>query len=112
MKNTLLGLAYLFVGIGLFYSLLTDSIELFSVILIAILGLLFLSLFIIVRREGLVTTENKVIGVFVLMAMVNLFGLYEFTDFSSEIIFSIVFVVGVMIPHVLIHYTSYGSSKK
>lgn len=111
MKITALGLAYLLVGIGLFYSLATDSIQLFSAVLVGILGLILLSLFIIIRREGLVTAENKVISVFVLLAMGLLFGLYEFTALSSEIVFGIVFVVGVIVPHLLFQYTPYGTSE-
>jgi hypothetical protein len=110
-KLAVLGMAYLLVGAGLLYSLLTDWIELFTAVLVGILGLTVLSLVIIVRREGLITAENKLIGGFVLVAMGLLFGLNMFTDLRSEIVFGIVFVVGVVIPHLLIHHTDYGTDK-
>jgi hypothetical protein len=37
MKITALGLAYLLVGVGFFYSLATDSIQLFTAVLVGIL---------------------------------------------------------------------------
>ena len=109
MKITALGLAYLLVGVGFFISLATNSIQLFTAVAVGILGLVIVSLVIIIRREGLVTTENKVISVFVLLAMGLLFGLYEFTTLSSEVVFGIVFIVGVIVPHLLLQYTHYGT---
>ena len=109
MKVAALGLAYLLVGVGFFYSLTTDSIQLLTAVLVGVLGLIVLSLGIIIRREGLVTAENKVIGVFVLVAMGLLFGLIEYTTLSSEVVFGIVFVIGVIVPHLLLQYTGYGT---
>ncbi|USZ71590.1 hypothetical protein [Natronosalvus halobius] len=106
-----LGLSYVAVGIALFYALATDSIELVTAVLVGVLGLLLLSLYIVVRREGLVTAENRLIGTFVLVAMGLLYGLYEFTSLSSEAVFGIVFVVGVIVPHLLLEYTDYGTSR-
>ncbi|MFC7231460.1 hypothetical protein ACFQMM_08680 [Saliphagus sp. GCM10025308] len=105
-----LGLSYVAVGIALFYALATDSIELVTAVLVGVLGLLLLSLYVVIRREGLVTAENKLIGTFVLVAMGLLFGLYEFTALSSEVVFGIVFVVGVIVPHLLLKYTDHGTS--
>ena len=111
MKITALGLAYLLVGVGFFVSLATDSIQLFTAVAVGILGLIIVSLVIIIRREGLVTAENKVISVFVLLAMGLLFALHEFTTLSSEIVFGIVFIVGVIVPHLLLQYTNYGTTE-
>lgn len=108
---SLLGIAYLLAGLALFYSLLTDSIEVFSVFLVAMLVLIVVSLYVLYRREGLVTAENTVIGVFVLLAMGVLFGLYEFTGLPSEVVFGAVLVVGVIIPWILLQYSGLGAEK-
>lgn len=110
-KYAVLGLAYLLVGIGFFDGLLTDSIRLLTAVLAGVLGLILLSLVIITRQEGLVTAENKLIGTFVLVAMGLLFGLYEYTQFPSEIVFGLVFLVGVIVPHLLLEYTDYGTAR-
>ncbi|MFC7213371.1 hypothetical protein ACFQO4_04650 [Saliphagus sp. GCM10025334] len=106
-----LGLSYVAVGIALFYGLATNSIELVMAVLVGVVGLLLLSLYIVVRREGLVTAENRLIGTFVLVAMGLLYGLYEFTALSSEVVFAIVFVVGVILPHLLLEHTDYGTTE-
>ncbi|PHQ44307.1 hypothetical protein DJ68_19180 [Halorubrum sp. C3] len=104
-----LAVAYVAVGLGLFYSLATESIDLFSGVLVAIVVLVGLSLYILYRREGLVTAENKLIGIFVLVAMGLLFGLLAFTALPLEIVYGIVFGVGVVVPGLLLQYTDYGS---
>jgi hypothetical protein len=71
--------------------------------------LIFLSLGIIIRREWLVTAENKVISGFALLAMGLLFGLPEYITLSSEIVFGTVFITGVIVPHLLLQYTHYGT---
>lgn len=109
MKTTALGVAYLLVGVRFFYSLATDSVQLLTAVLPGVVGLILLSLAIIIRREGLITPENRVISVFVLLAMGLLFGLYEFTTLSLEIVFGIVFILGVIFPHLLLQYS--GSSE-
>jgi len=110
-SNAALGIAYLLVGIGLAYSLAVNSIGLFAAVLVGVLGLVVLSLAILVRREGLITAENKLIGAFVLLAMALLFGLHELTALPSEIVFGVVFAVGVVVPHLLLDYTDYGTLK-
>jgi len=104
-----LGFAYLLVGIGLAYGLVANAIGLLVAVLVGVLGLVVLSLAIIVRREGLVTAENKLIGVFVLLAMALLFGLTELTDLPSEVVFGVVFAVGVVVPHLLLERIEYGT---
>ncbi|WP_311173932.1 hypothetical protein [Halobellus ordinarius] len=104
-----LAVAYVAVGLGLFSSLATESITLFSGVLVAIVGLVGLSLYILYRREGLVTAENKLISIFVLVATGLLFGLFEFTDLPVEIVYGIVFGVGVVLPGLLLQYTDYES---
>ncbi|WP_123533333.1 hypothetical protein [Halosimplex salinum] len=104
-----LGAAFLGVGIGLFYSLVTDSMAVFRVVLVAILVLVALSLYILYRREGLLTAENRLVGGFVLLAMALLFGLSELTSLPSEVVMGVVFLVGVIVPGLLLQYTEYGS---
>lgn len=106
-----LGAAYVVVGVGLFYSLATNSIRLFTAVLLGVLGLIGLSLALIVRHEGLVTAENKLIAAFVLAAMGLLFGLTAFTDLSSELVFGVVFVVGVLVPHLLVSETDAAAAE-
>lgn len=101
-----LGAAYVVVvGLGLFYSLATDSIRLFTAVLVGVVGLIGLSLALVVSHEGLVTAENKLVAAFVLAAMGLLFGLTALTDLPSELVFGVVFVVGVLVPHVLVYDT-------
>lgn len=90
----ILGVAYVVAGVALFVGLLTDSFGLSAAALGSLLLLIVLSLGTIVRREGLVTPENKVIAVCVLAAMGLLFGLSQYTDLSQELIFGVVFLVG------------------
>ncbi|WP_435073746.1 hypothetical protein [Halorubrum sp. HHNYT27] len=104
-----LTVAYVAVGLGLFYSLATESIDLFSGVLAAIVVLVGLSLYILYKREGLMTAENRLIGIFILIAMGLLFGLLEFTDLPSDVVYVIVFGVGVVVPGLFLQYTDYGS---
>ena len=106
----ILGVAYLLVGVGLFASLAIGSITLIAAVLVGILGVIFVSLALVVYQEGLVTPENKIIAIFVLLAMGLLFGLSEFTELPSEVVFGAVFLVGVLVPHLLIEYTGVGTT--
>ena len=103
-----LGLAYVVAGVGLLVALLANSLDLITAVLGALVLLIVLSLGTVLRREGLVTPENKVIGVCVLTALGLLFGLGSFTDLPSELIFGVVFLVGVIVPHLLVHRLGYG----
>lgn len=93
-----LGLAYALVGIGLLYSVATGSVESFTAVLVGVLGLVAVSIYIVIERKGVRTAENKAIGIFVLVAMGLLFGLREFTRLSSDVVFGVVFAVGVIVP--------------
>lgn len=104
-----LGLAYLVAGLGLFYSLAVDSTELFLVALVGNLALIIISLGVIVRREGVVTAENKLIGTFVLVAMGLLIGLTTFTDLPFEVVIAVVIAVGVVAPSLFRQHTDYGT---
>jgi hypothetical protein len=104
-----LGVAYLVTGVVFFGALLADSIDLLVAALASILLLVVLSLGTVVRREGLVTPENKLIGVCVLAAMGVLFGLSAYTDLPSELIFGAVFLVGVIVPHLAVQRLGYGA---
>lgn len=108
--SLVLGVLYVLVGISLVVSLVTDWFALFVAVLVGILALVVVSLAVLVRAEGLVTAENKLIGVFVLLAMVVLFALFGFTDLPFEVVFGIVLVVGVLVPHLLRTYTGYGGT--
>lgn len=106
--RAVLGIGYVVVGLGLFVSIAIDSIALIAAFLVAILLMIVLSLGIVFKREGLRTPENALITVFVLVAMVLLFGLHELTELSSGIVFGVVIVVGVVVPNLLLKYTDYG----
>jgi len=106
-----LGALYVLVGLGLFVSLGTDWIALFTVVLVGILGLVVLSLAVDIRQKGLMTSENKLIGAFVLLAMGLLVLLGGFTDLPSEVVIGVVFLVGVFVPHLLLQFTDYGSAR-
>lgn len=108
VETLALGLAYVLVGIGLFYSVATDSTTLFRVVLVAILVLVAVSLYVLYRREGLLTTENGLIGGFMLLAMALLVVLSEFTALPFEVVFGVVFVVGVLVPGAILEYTEFG----
>jgi len=105
---TALGLAYLLVGIGLLASFAIDSTAFFVGVLGAILAVTAVSLYIILRSEGVVTRDNAVIGGFVLLSLGLLFGLYGYTGLPSEVVFAIVIIVGVLVPHLLLRQTRLG----
>jgi len=106
---TALGLAYLLVGIGLLASFTIDSTEFFIGVLLAILAVTAVSLYIIIRSEGVVTRENTVIGGFVLLSLGLLFGLYGYTELPPELVFAIVIVVGILLPNLFLRHTRLGT---
>lgn len=103
-------LAYALVGLGLFYSLATDSTRLFGAVLVAIVAVMVLSLAFLVLQEGLLTRENGIISTFVLIAMGLLVGLPEFTALASEVVFGAVVLVGAGVPWLVLRYTGVGDS--
>lgn len=105
----LLGLAYLAASLGLFYSLVVDSTDLFLVALVGNLALFIISLGVIVRREGVITAENKLIGTFVLVAMGLLIRLSTFTDLPFEVVIAVVIAVGVVAPGLFRRQTGGGT---
>jgi hypothetical protein len=104
-----LGIAYVVAGVGLFAAVLTNSLDLIVAALAATLLLIVLSLGTVLYREGLATPENGVIGVCVLAAMGLLFGLDAYTSLPSEAVFAVVLLVGVIVPHLLVHRLGYGA---
>lgn len=108
LGQSLLGAGYLLVGVGLLYGLLTDWYELLLAVFALTVVLIAVSLYVSVRREGLLTAENRLIGAFVLLAMALFLGLTGYTDLPETVVFGVVFVVGVVVPHVLLEYTDYG----
>lgn len=97
--TTAFGLASLLVGIGLFYSLITNSTDLFIGVFLATLAFIAISLYVMFRQEGVLTAENRIISVFVLSALGLFFGLYAFTALPSVVVIGVVIVVGVVIPN-------------
>ncbi|WP_440763361.1 hypothetical protein [Natronorubrum sp. DTA7] len=110
VATTALAAGYLLVGIGFWVGLATGWIRLFAAVLAGTAVLVLVSLYIAVRREGLITAENKLIGVFVLIGMGLLFALNAFTDLSEGIIYLLVLGVGALVPYLLLTYTDYGTS--
>lgn len=106
---TTLGLAYLLVGIGLLASFAIDSTAFFIGVLLAILAVTAVSLYLVIRSEGVVTRENTVIGGCVLLSLGLLFGLYGYTGLPSEAVFAIVIIVGVLVPNLLLERTRLGT---
>jgi hypothetical protein len=106
---TALGLAYLLVGISLFASFTIDSTEFFIGVLLAILAVTAVSLYLIIRAEGVITRENTVIGGFVLLSLGLLFALYGYTGLPSALVFGVAIVVGVLIPNLLLRHTRLGA---
>jgi hypothetical protein len=106
---TAFGAASLLIGIGLLYSIVTDSIDLLLGVLLATLSLTAISLYIVFRQDGVLTTENSVIGVFVLLALGLFFGLAEYTALPSAVMIGAVIVVGVIVPNLLVNYTNLGN---
>lgn len=105
-----LGLAYVVVGLTIMYSVFAELVTLFMAAALGMIFLLVLSLIIMIQAEGLVTTENKVIGCCVLVAMALLGVLSAATTLSSEIIFAIVFGVGFILPTLVLQYSNVGPS--
>ncbi|AEH36510.1 hypothetical protein [Halopiger xanaduensis] len=106
-----LAVAYVLVGIGFAYGLVAESTTVLGAALLATGLVVIGSLLILAGREGIVTAENKLIGTFVLLAMVLLVGLSTFTDVAFEVVFGLVVLVGVVAPGVLLQYTRYGRSE-
>lgn len=103
VQPAILGIACIVIGLALFYSLIIGSMEMFLAVLLAILGLVVISLVIVFRREGIITPENKLIAIFVFVSMALLFGLSEFTNLPEVVVFGVVIVVGVLVPHYLLN---------
>lgn len=112
VATTALALAFVLVGIGLLVALTSGSMDLLIAVLVGIVVLVVVGIYITVRREGILTRENGIVGGFVLLAMVLLFALYEFTSLSSEAVFAVVGVVGVVMPLLVLEHTTYGDADR
>ena len=104
-----LGIAYIATGSTLLASILTGWLRLFAAALGSTLLLSILSLGAVVYREGLVTPENRGIALCVLGAMGLLFGFNTDTNLTDEVSFVAVFVVGVVVPHLIVGQLGYGA---
>lgn len=105
-----LGLSWLIVGLGLLATILTNSVDLFVGVAAVFMALLAISLSLVFRTEGVLTMENLVIAAFVVVSLGFLFGLSQFTDLPSVVVFGVVLVVGVLAPSALLGRTSLGGS--
>lgn len=99
-----LGIAYVLAGLGLFYGLAMDSMQIFNAALLAILLLLAVSMFIIVRNEPFITRENAVISACVFVAVALYLGLSTFTTLPFVVLIGVLLVVGVIVPGLLLQY--------
>ncbi|SDM97711.1 hypothetical protein SAMN04487949_3044 [Halogranum gelatinilyticum] len=57
----------------------------------------------------MVSRENKLITGFVLVAFVLLFVLSQYTSLAFEWVMGVVFLVGILIPQILLQYTNLGA---
>jgi|GEM_PF-1314355 len=103
--------AFVLVGVGLLVGLTSGSMDVLGATMIGIIVLTVAGIYITIRREGIVTRENGIIGSCVLLAMVLLFALYELTALSSEVVFAVVGFAGVILPHLLLEHTRYAGEK-
>ncbi|SNR40396.1 hypothetical protein [Halorubrum vacuolatum] len=99
-----LGVAYVLAGVGLFYALAIDSMELFNAALIAILVLLAVSMSVLIRTEPVRSRENATIAVCVFLAMGLYLVLWTFTALPFVVLVGVLFVVGVLLPTVVLQY--------
>lgn len=102
----ILGIGYLIAGLGLFYGLAIDSMQVFNAALIVIFILLAVSMVIIARNEAIVSQENVVISVCVFVAMALFFGLTTFTTLPYTVLVGILIFVGVLVPMLVLQYGS------
>ena len=99
-----LGIAYVVAGLGLFYGLAIDSMQVFTAGLIAVLLLLAISMGIIIWNEPLVSRENAVISGCVFTAMAFFLGLSTFTTFPFTVLVGTLIFVGVIVPGFVLQY--------
>ncbi|ELY41858.1 hypothetical protein [Natronorubrum tibetense] len=110
LATTVLAVGYLAVGIGFWVGLLTGWFRLLVAVLAGTVVLVAVSLYIAVKREGLVTAENKLFAAFALLATGLLVALLEFTAASEGVVFALCLAVATVPPYLILHYTGYGRS--
>ena len=114
-KTTIIatGLTFLVIVVGFASSLATDSvgsfISGFTAVSVGLLSLLLLSFGIVMIRGGLAATDSKIIGLFVLSAVALLSVLSTATTLRPERILLGVFLIGLVLPQLLVQYTRLGS---
>ena len=101
-----LGVAFVIAGLGLFYGLAIDSMQVFSAALIAVFVLLVVSLVVVALSEPVVSRENAVISACVFAAMALYLGLGTFTALPSAVLVGVLIVVGVIVPGLVLQYGS------
>ncbi|ELY63636.1 hypothetical protein [Natronobacterium gregoryi] len=100
----LLGIAFVLAGLGLFYGLAVDSMQMISVALITIFVLFAVSMGILIRSEPIRSRENAVIAICVFVAMALYLGLSVFTALPFAVLVGVLFVVGVIVPGLVLQY--------
>lgn len=108
-RATAFSIVSLVIGIGLLYSVITDSIGLLFGVLLATLALIAISLYIVFRQDGVLTVENSVIGGFVLLALGLFFGLYEYTTLPLVVAIGSAILVSVIIPNRFLNHIRFGT---
>jgi len=101
-----LGIAFVFAGLALFYGLATDSMQVFTAALVAVLLLVAASLIVILRTESLISRENAVISVCVIVAMALYLGLSTVTTLPNAVLVGTLIFVGVIVPGLVLQYWS------
>jgi len=101
---SVLGIAFVITGVGLYYGLAIDSMRMFNAALTAIFVLLAVSMVIILRSEPFFSRENAVISVFVFTAMALFFGLSTFTSLPFPVLVGILIFVGVILSGLVLQY--------
>ncbi|MDJ1433041.1 hypothetical protein [Halostagnicola sp. A-GB9-2] len=100
----ILGIAFVLAGLGLFYGLAVDSMQIFNAALIAIFVLLAVSMGILVRSEPIRSQENAVISICVFVAMALYLGLSIVTALPFAVLFGVLVIVGVIVPGLVLQY--------
>ncbi|WP_440770979.1 hypothetical protein [Natronorubrum sp. DTA28] len=108
LATTVLAVGYMAVGIGFWAGLLTGWFRLLVAALAGTVVLVAVSLYIAVKREGLVTAENKLFAAFALLATGLMLALFEFTDASGGVVFALCLAVATVPPYLILNHTDYG----
>ena len=104
--HTVLGIACVLAGVGMFYGLVVDSMQIVNGALVAIVVLLAVWLIVFIRTEPVVSGENAVIAICVFTAMGLYLLLGTFTALPFAVLAGVLLGVGVILPGLLLQYSS------